>query len=838
MPIVSKRAPSSTRQPQPRPAATAAKLACSIMLGIGALLPLQAPAATNGVDVDVPAGGLAEALVRFAQQSGVTVVADTDKLKGLRTSGIKGRHGVEDGFNALLAGSGYVIRNTQAGYILVEAPRIDGARPATLPAVVVSAELERDEQAFRRRAEAVQARLNTVEPTVVVDRTQIEAVGDRRLSDVAARLPGTFAGGPPGEKKSINLRGVSGEFARFAFDGVALPSSSGSRNIDLQRISSFLVEDVTYLRSPSAQYEGDGIAGRLALRPRAIPDVPEYEFDIAAGGLDELSGENRSATLGYAARVGERFGIVAALGYDRYDGIKIKDEMTFSGGGGPAQNLGFAVDEREPKRTESLNLLLDLAHYHAGGEVHLRPLVVHTDVVSTGKARDRYNRAPGTFRDRTLTAGEEQIRTRGVSLEGRHTFDNGVALDGSVMTGRATSRKWSEEQTLNANLQFGSAKAERSSIDDDSRQAGVNFSIPVDALASTNLKFGVLARTATKRNDLHVYSLSESGAPNQSTAERARSENSDYRVREAYRAAYVQSETAFGRLTVTPGARFEQVRVRSEAGTGAESRREFDDVLPSLPLSYRLSDSVTLRASLARHVNRPKLDEIAPGLVTRGERTFEGNPDLLPARSRSVDIGVDYGAGDTLFGVNLFHRDIKNLIEAREVSSNSYVYDNVGDGYIRGIEFDQRFSLSSWGGGWLDGFSITANQAFLDSRVNDPLTGRRTFSEQPNFIGNLTLEYRHVPSGMRAALGLNHIAKRDIRSYEGAGTIRDKTIRAQTFVDARVERVFAGGATVYASVENLTNQKRDEYEIVEGALNRSAVVTTGRTYFVGLNWRL
>ncbi|HAG74457.1 MAG TPA: hypothetical protein DCL53_03200 [Thauera sp.] len=840
MPIEPIQSAAVSKHPRLKPVVAAAHLTLAILLAGGALQPAQAQTAATRSQYDVPAGGLAEALVRFAQQSGVTVVVDADKVKGLRTPGLKGAYSVEDGFNALLAESGYVVGRTSAGYVLVPAPWLEGARADTLlQQVDVTAERDRADRAWQRRAEAVAERLASVTPKVIVDRSQIETLADRRVSDVAARLPGAFAGGPPGEKKSINLRGVSSEFARFSFDGVALPSSSGSRNIDLQRISSFLVEDVTYLRSPSAEHEGDGIAGRLAMRPRVIPQSSEYEVDVAAGGLDQLSGDNQSVKVGYASRFGERFGIAAAVGYDRFDTVKIKDfsERTYSGGGGPAQNLGFVIDEREPKRNESLNLFLDLAHYHAGGELHLRPLVMESSA-DNRKVRDRYNRVPDTFRDRTLGEGKEKIRTHGLSLEGRHTFANGLALDGSVMGSRARKDTSSLERTLNASLAFSGASASEGRVDDDARQIALNLSVPVDAFLPHRVKLGVVAREATQKNDSEVFTVSGTGERSQSAANLERSRNSDYRVRETHRAAYLQDEMQFGGLTVVPGVRVEWVDVVSSSGSGATSRRDFHDVLPSLPISYRMSDTVTLRAAVARHVNRPKLDEIAPGSVTRGNRTFRGNPDLSPARSRSVDLGFEYGKGDTMLGVNVFRRGIENLIEAREISANNFVFDNVGDGYIRGIELDQRISLAAFGLGWLDGFSIIANQAFLDSRVSDPLTGRRSFSEQPKFIGNLTLEYRHAQSGLRAAVGLSHIAKRGTLSYEGAGEIRDKTIQAQNFLDVRIERSFAGGLTLYASGENLTNQKRDEFEIRNGKLDRTAEIVTGRTYFVGLNWRM
>ena len=834
-----------------RPLAIAIRIGCaSLSLGAGLahaqfLAPLAAPGS-----YDIPAGPLAQALNRFAQLTGTAIVVDTEKVKGLYSPGLKGQYRVEDGFNALLRGTGLMIGRTAAGYLVMpgtpadvppnRAPttpsaHVPQAAPATLPLVTVT-----DRSEMLADQSHVRDRMDSVAPLVIVDRSQIEVLGDKRLSDIAGRLPGAFAGGPPGEKKSINLRGISSEFARFSLDGVNLPSSTGSRNIDLQRISSFIVEDVTYLRSPSAEYEGDGLAGRLAFRTRSVPDTPEFEADLGAGGLGALDGANRSVKLAYAGKLGERFGVIAALGQDRFDSIKIKDrsERTYLGGGGPAQNLGTLVDEREPKRNHSLNLFLDLVHYHQGGEIHFKPVVLDTLVESTGRKRDTYNRVPGTFRQRTLANGEEDNRTTGLTLDGKHRFDSGVEIDAALSRSNARRNSASSDLTLGSTLAFASATSSESTAKDELRQLTFNVAIPVPGAVPQRIKLGLMRRESRQVSDAELFTVNATGVASQTATDLARSRNSDYEVSEDYNAFYLQDEIKLGKLTLLPGLRNERVALTTTGVNALRARRHTSDWLPSLPVSYRVSESLQLRASLAKHINRPKLDEMAPGVNVRGNRTFTGNPDLQPAVSRSIDVGFDYSHANSFLGVNLFHRSIKNLNETLEPTPNNFVYRNAGDGFVRGIEFDQRFALDALGPIWLKGLSITANQAFLHSRVNDPTTGPRPFSEQPRFIANLILDYKHAPTGLSTSLGINRIGKRGIVSNEGAGSIRDKTIKAETFIDARVQWQVSPQLALYASVENLTNQKRDEFEYLNGQLDRTAVIGTGRTYFIGLKWRM
>lgn len=125
-----------------RAGAAAAALLCA---AVAASFPLHAGAQDDGpsVSYDVPAGRLTDALNRFAQQAGVAVSVDADRLEGLSTAGLHGRYGVEEGFDLLLRGSGYVIGKTGSGYTLRAAPPAPAAAAAgeggQLPAVRVSA---------------------------------------------------------------------------------------------------------------------------------------------------------------------------------------------------------------------------------------------------------------------------------------------------------------------------------------------------------------------------------------------------------------------------------------------------------------------------------------------------------------------------------------------------------------------------------------------------------------------------------------------------------------------------------------------------------------------------
>lgn len=677
-------------------------------------------------------------------------------------------------------------------------------------------------------------RLNSEIPQTRIDATTIERRPDARASDTLGRMPGVVLGGPPGEKKSINLRGIAGDFNRTQINGVQLPTSSQTRSFEVMNLPSFLLGDVTIIRNPSAEYEGDGIAGRIALTTRPIPDTFTVEGSAGIGGAGSVRGshlDGQIATLGMGGKVNDRFGMLGAVAFDRRTITKEKDysERTYSGGPG---GQGFLRDETEPKRFTNLDAMLDFGLFTDGGEIHLRPMLLREWTI-LDKVRDQYRRVTGQFQDRTLTSGTERTDTTGSVLSVKHAFGNGVTVNANagIVWSRFDSRN--SERSFNNLLAFSSGAAETSALRDRTLLMDASVAIPFDLGDSHELKVGVAARRATRTSDRQVYTLSSTGVASQTPANATASAESDYRIAETYLAGFVQTRLRIGsRFVATPGVRIEHVADRLRGGTGSASP-SFTDILPSLPVLFRLTESTSLRAAVSRQVNRPKFDEIAPGITRRGPRLFNGNPALRPARSWSVDAGADYGTSYLFVSVNGFHRAVRDLIESQETAPNQYVFRNVGNGRLYGLELEQRVAMGLFGWKDLAPLTVFANQTFIGSRVRDPATGPRRFVEQPSFVGNLGVEWNDTARGTRIVVVGNYTSMRQIISNEGGTSIRKKNIRSQFFLDVQVEQQVARGFSLFLRAENLTNQKRDEIEWVDGTLNRDAVIGTGRTLYVG-----
>lgn len=162
-------------------------------------------------------------------------------------------------------------------------------------------------------------------PTAGISREQFEKLPNQRLGDVLQRLPGVTMGGAPGERKDVRLRGMDKEFTRMQFDGVQLPDGGEKREFQVFRFPSFLVDDVTVIRNPTAEYEADGIAGRISVGIRDIPVERQIDVEVGAGGGTGLSfGEDRVFRGAYGERFGN-FGLQIA--YSRQDDPIAKEKL-------------------------------------------------------------------------------------------------------------------------------------------------------------------------------------------------------------------------------------------------------------------------------------------------------------------------------------------------------------------------------------------------------------------------------------------------------------------------------------------------------------------------------
>lgn len=670
-----------------------------------------------------------------------------------------------------------------------------------LPGLEVVGEVTPEEHRLRDAAPKVNVRRETFS----------EQPNGPLVNDVIKRLPGVFTGGAPGENKDLRLRGLDKEFSRVEFDGIQLPDGGEKRELNLDRIPTTLVDEVTILRNASAEHEADGLAGRVQIKMREIPIEQQVTIDLAGSQQGNTDGHRGSIT--YGNRYSEGFGLQGVLSVARDPLTKGNDKFGADG--------LLKETETEEKPIDHTAAMLDAGFFYGAGEWHVKPIYLKDDE-SKDKLKTKFQADGVTIKEFEAEEEDKVKKTTGIGLENKHRLSDATRIDTSIGYYRTTEEKDKIKRKLNAAGAEDLAKRETEleGKEDAFWQGSIKLSHDWFAGFDNTLKLGASLRSRERKRTKDKF---KNGALQAGNAK------DDYRLEEDYAAVFVQNEMRLTKqLTLLPGVRAERVKLASHDGQDNTSGSTQTDVLPSLSTSYRVNERLAFHAAASRALNRPKFDELSPFENETGSEVTIGNPDLKVATATALDVGFDYVTEPFFVGLNLFYRDIEDVIESRATGDTIngkpvFQVQNVGDGWVRGIELEQRWRLASLGVPVLDQFSITANQSFIDSELENANGTKTPFKEQPEFIGNLILDWRHPTSGTGVSLAVNRVTGIDADSVNDG---RD----AETFVDLKITQVLARGWSAYLLGTNLTDEDRVKRK-VNGETERES---TGRTIWVGL----
>jgi len=179
-------------------------------------------------------------------------------------------------------------------------------------------------------------------------------------------------------------------------------------------------------------------------------------------------------------------------------------------------------------------------------------------------------------------------------------------------------------------------------------------------------------------------------------------------------------------------------------GVSVDNHEEFgSEVSPRVYAVYSLSDSITFKGGYGEGFRAPSLTELSPDYqVFAGGSSFwvEGNPDLDPERSKTIEAGVEYHHADWVVSTRVFENQLENLVQSVCYTdcgvrgSERRRYENVDESRIRGLEFALSHELT-------EQVNLDVNYTFLDTEdrgTNEPLEDR------PKYSANIALGWSPI----------------------------------------------------------------------------------------------
>lgn len=217
-----------------------------------------APAAL--VDFNIPAQSLESAVLMFAEQAGMQVIFDSQRLSGLQGNAVRGRLGIEQGLQQLLGSAPVVYRLDGARQVTLsrQAGSAAAAGATELAAVTVLGQRLSERQELYRTPGAV----------AVIDREQIDRNPPRHAADMLEETAGVYTAvsqQDPG--LSVNIRGIQ-DYGRvnMSVDGMRqnYQQSGHQQRNGTMYVDPELLGGVTIEKGATSGMGGAGVIGGVA----------------------------------------------------------------------------------------------------------------------------------------------------------------------------------------------------------------------------------------------------------------------------------------------------------------------------------------------------------------------------------------------------------------------------------------------------------------------------------------------------------------------------------------------------------------------------------------------
>ncbi|MHB0851215.1 TonB-dependent siderophore receptor [Stutzerimonas nitrititolerans] len=755
---------------------------------------------------EIPAGPLSSALSRFAGEAGVMLSVDGSLLEGRQSGGLSGQYGVDEGFDALLQGSGLqAVRNAQGTYSL--APRAEQASTVELKPMVVEGfalgnalgEMEGYNATHSSVATKTSMPLVETSQTVsVVTRQQIEDQGSRSIAQAVRYTPGLMSSpyGATTRYDYVAMRGINdGSVDNLYLDGQKLLGDSGTYS-SLQ-VDPYFVERIDILKGPSSVLYGRSLPGGLVAM---TTKKPQYEtrrqVQLSYGSNDykqvafDLTGPLEDERIAY------RLVGVAKDADNQVDGIEEKRYAVM-----PSLSIDFTEDTR-------LTLLAMLQHDPESG--------YHGGLPAVGSVSS-FN---GQRISRSFFEGEEEHEQferdqQMIGYQFEHRFNDVVSarqnfqyLDSRVESEQAYQYGYTTDYGygLPGDLYREYTGADEAlhawSIDNQ-----LQFLFDTGALSHTLVTGLDYQRRKTKVS----YDGGYVSSVNPYTGARPTASYSFYHQYDESRkleqtGLYVQDLIGLGNWRFSLGARQDWVDVSfdhvDDATYGShKDKAKLEQFTGRIGVLYAFENGVSPYVSYSESFN--------PNTSSAYNLTANGwDISLLdPTEGEQIEAGIKYQplGTDDLYTISFFDLKQSNLSSK---DSSEYFFRSVGEITSKGVEFEARVSP-------MENLNVLASYTYMDVEYSKDYVGRPGINNRgntPNAVArnmaSLWADYTFAQgplSGLQIGGGARYFG----RSWVDAeNTLR---IPSYTLYDAMLgydlSRVGLQGVGVRLNLNNLTDEK-------------------------------
>ena len=684
-------------------------------------------------------------------------------------------------------------------------------------------------------------RTETVAPELTYGQEFFQDFEPTSVGDSLKRVPGVAFGSDIGEYDSPALRGLAEGFTQILVNGRPIPGAGNDRTVFVDRIPAEIIDRIEVIRSPSADIDSQGIGGTIniilkdgtSLPPGVIARAgllyyPDGDDTIRGSGAVSASGRNEDESFSYSVTIDaqQRYNPKITReevfnddvpGFDDTEtGLELFNPFDRDASIAPER-----VEESDTRRSFDFSINAD-ATFRLAPEHQLRfdGFFIRTrrrdTELTLALERDDIE---DEFEIDAIEISEEPFRQENFGLSALYegTIAENLTAESQLRFSQFRERTGTDLFEVDDDLvedldDFttedipGIGPGELVETDDiDARDSELSFDASLRWVfgGGHSLKAGFFARH--KNRDFSQITLEDLDEDEPTDVTEG---SGAFEFRERRLDGFIVAEWQLAsEVTLQTGLRSEYTRSRQILPTPnefgeTEARDSVYHLNPSAHLQAGLTDGLQLRASIARTVRRPAINQLVPFVDREAPEDDDvtiGNPDLAFETAWGIDVGVEQELpGRGIAGINFFHRWVDNLIglvntgvpadpDDPDNGGNVFTFENTGSGKVYGIEFDLSTTLGFIG---LEETGLFVNYTRIWSNRIDGSTGLRVpFNGQPSYIYNFGLT-QDIPT-LAASFGFSYRKQGRARStFFGEEEFQEYGGNLEVFIEKRVGRNF------------------------------------------------
>ena len=289
-------------------------------------------------------------------------------------------------------------------------------------------------------------------------------------------------------------------------------------------------------------------------------------------------------------------------------------------------------------------------------------------------------------------------------------------------------------------------------------------------------------------------------------------------------AAFLLTKTRLfdDRLVISAALRYDEYEMEDDAGKSTDDT----NWTPSVGVSFKIIPELRLRANYAEGFKVPTAEQLFR-YNDYGYAVLEGNPDLVPEKSKTYEVGLDFIKGSLHSTLTYFDTSFEDKISYVNPTAGYWTYENIPGATISGLEGNLKLDFASFFD-WNVQLAPYVSFTHLIEYENDD-TGEDLYYN-PEWKVSYGLWFAVPDMGFVSKLNFAHFSDQLITDYEGTGqtsldgyTVADLTISKTLLTTEKY-----GEVSLKADVRNLFNE---DYAVIQG------YPSPGRTFFVSLKYQ-